>query len=82
MATVKTETTLEIDTYFVDGDTRRISIPDPIADNSALETAVGNLNIFLQANNAIIGDKTGATFGRITKATRARKITTDFDVKS
>lgn len=79
--TAKTEFTLEIDTYFVDGDTRRISIPNPITDNSVLETRIASLNTFLQANNAIIGDKAGATFGKITQATRVRKTTTYFDLK-
>ena len=79
MATTVTITqNLNLDCYFVDGDTRTITVKDvPDTINSA---DIADLNSFIQNNNLLIGDKTGATFGRITKGTRVRKTTTKLDI--
>lgn len=78
--TVTTTQNLNLDCYFVDGDTRTVTIKDvpDVIDSSA----ISDLNTFIQTNNLLIGDKTGATFGRITKGTRIRKITTNLDINA
>lgn len=79
MATTTTITkNLNLECYFVDGDTRTVTIKEvPDTIDSALIT---DLNTFIQANNLLIGDKTGATFGRITKGTRVVTSTTKVDL--
>lgn len=65
---IKNERTLRIDTMFVDGDTRAITLKSP--KSTITEEEITELNTFIQANNLLIGDKNGATFGRISKVTR------------
>ncbi len=77
--TIKTAYNLVIETAFVDGDTRTITIKNPREDISASEIA--ELNSYMQENNIIIGDKDGATFGRIKKAMRRATTTTYLDIK-
>lgn len=80
MADVMKETTeLKIDFLFVDEDTRIQKIKNPRDDITAED--IGELNAWLQANNIIIGDKTGATFARIKSATRATITKTTLDLK-
>ena len=76
--TIKTAYNLVIETAFVDGDTRAITIKNPREDISASE--ISELNSYMQENNIIIGDKDGATFGRIKKATRRATTTTYLDI--
>lgn len=76
--TVKAETTLKIDNLFVDGDTRTITLKNPRSNLSSNDIA--SLNSFMQANNIIIGDKAGATFGRIQKAATVQKNTISLDI--
>ena len=76
--TVKAETTLKIDTLFVDGDTRTITLKNPRSNLSGND--ISELNAFMQANNIIIGDKAGATFGRIQKAATVQKNTISLDI--
>ena len=76
--TIKTAYNLVIETVFVDGDTRTITIKNPREDISASEIA--ELNSYMQENNIIIGDKDGSTFGRIKKVTRRSSTTTYLDI--
>lgn len=66
-----TEQTLVIDNYFVDGDTRTITLKNP--KNTSLTSQLEALNLFMQNKNILIGDKDGATFGRIKNATKVTK---------
>lgn len=70
-----------VDMLFVDGDTRRMTIPNPKTD-SETEGKIEALDAFLKANNFLIGDKYGGTFGRINKATKRRRATTTLDINS
>lgn len=73
MDTIHTSTVLVIETMFVDGDTRTITVKNP--DSGIVSNDIRQLNTFLQTNNFLIGDKAGATFGKIRTAKR-RTITT------
>lgn len=75
---VKNEKTLRIDTVFVDGDTRSITLKNPKATIQSSEIA--DLNAFMQANNILIGDKAQGTFGRIKAATTIDKQTIQLDI--
>lgn len=76
--TVKAETTLRIENLFVDGDTRTITLKNPRSNLTSNDIA--SLNSFMQANNIIIGDKAGATFGRIQNASTVQKNTILLDI--
>lgn len=76
--TVKAETTLRIENLFVDGDTRTITLKNPRSNLTSND--ISELNAFMQANNIIIGDKAGATFGRIQNAATVQKNTILLDI--
>lgn len=80
MPTATTTYELKIDTYYVDGDTRALALKNPKGGISS--TDIENLNTLIQANNLLIGDKTGATFGRITSASKVTKTTVNYDTES
>lgn len=69
MANIIRETqTLKLDTLFVDGDTRTITLKNP---KQTITTAqITTLNSLIQSGNLLIGDKAGGTFGRIDKVRR------------
>lgn len=69
---------LKIVAYFVDGDTRNITLKDPKANLSS--TDIVNLQTWMQTNQPVIGDKMGAAFGKINKATTIRKTETQLDI--
>ena len=75
---VKTSRSLIIENVFVDGDTRSVTLKNPRSDIS--ESQITELNSFLQETNILIGDKDGATFGRIRKVTRRNSTTTYLDI--
>lgn len=68
----------KLDLYFVDGDTRTITLNNPKSTLSSSE--ISELNSFMQANNVVIGDRTGATFGKITKGRRVTGTKTSLDI--
>ncbi len=72
--------TLSVETIYTDADTRTFNLPSPRAGLSSAD--ITNLSNYLAENNLLIGDKTGAQFGRITKATRVTKETTLLDITS
>lgn len=76
--TVSTSTYLDIDCYFVDGDSRKLKIKNP-TDTIAAEN-ITELNSFIAANNLLVGDKTGAAFGRIVKASKVETSTTTLEL--
>lgn len=64
MADVSTTTSqLKIDTYYVDGDTRVITLKNPKGTISTSE--ITDLEAYMRANNVIVGDKMAGTFGKI-----------------
>ena len=65
---VKSESTLKFRLLFVDGDDRTITLKNPKA--TIPNEQITALNALIQSGNMIIGDKTGATFGKIGKATK------------
>ena len=75
---VKTTYNLVIETAFVDGDTRMITIKNPRSNIS--QSDITDLNSYMQETNILIGDKDGATFGRIKKVTRRSSTTTYLDI--
>jgi len=81
MADIRTITNqLKIENYFVDGDTRTITLKNPRANITSEE--IQTLNTWLQNTNAIVGDKMGATFGKITKVTTVAQTKIDLDLNS
>ena len=72
--------TLSVETIYTDADTRTFNLPNPRAGLSSAD--ITNLSDYLAENNLLIGDKTGAQFGRIMKATKVSKETTLLDITS
>lgn len=62
------EAVLKIDNYFVDGDTRVITLKNPLGSISTAQ--VQQLETFMRTNNIIQGDKMQGTFGKISSVTR------------
>lgn len=76
------EEILNIEVYFVDGDTRTIAIKNP-KETSELTTSVfAELNAFIREKNALVGDRAGSPFGRIAKAERVNKTKVQFDLEA
>lgn len=76
--TISSSSTLKLEYDFVDGDTRTNNIKDP--KDNITSNDIEELNTFIRANNALIGDKYQATFARIRKATIVNKTTTDYNL--
>lgn len=75
---IKTAYNLVIETVFVDGDTRTLTIKNPRSNIS--QNDLTDLNSFMQESNILIGDKDGSTFGRIKKVIRRSSTTTYLDI--
>ncbi len=75
---VTQDSTLVFDFMFVDGDTRTQKLKNPKATITAQE--IEELNAFIQANNLVIGDKGGATFGKIAKVVKRNETITKLDI--
>lgn len=69
---------LKIEMYFVDGDTRNITLKN-YADSIG-SAQIESLQTFMQTNQPLIGDKMGAAFGKISKATKITKSETYLDI--
>lgn len=79
MADVTTSSSdLKVEAYFVDGDTRTITIKNPRADLT--EENIKDLQTFMQTNQPVLGDKLQAAFGKITKATIVKTESTYLDI--
>ncbi len=79
MADVLTTTSsLKIETYFVDGDTRTITLKNP-KSNIATEQ-ITNLQTMLQTKQVLIGDRSGAAFGKISTVTRVDETKAHLDI--
>lgn len=75
---VRESETLKINVVFVDGDYRTITLKDP--KNTILASTISTLNTFIQQNNLLIGDKEGATFGKIKTVTRRTETKIHYDL--
>ena len=69
---------LRLEAAFVDGDTRTITIKNPLM--TLTRSDIQNYSDFIAANNLLVGDKTGAAFGRITKGRIVLKTVTHLDL--
>lgn len=76
--TITTSQYANFELYFVDGDTRTLTVNNTGSGLSA--AAIGDLNTFIQTNNLLIGDRAGATFGKISKVTRVDQTTTKVEL--
>ena len=79
MADVSTESAiLKIKNYFVDGDTRTITLKNPKGNITTSD--IEDLQAFMRTNNIILGDKVQGTFGKIEEVvkTHERKTYLDF----
>lgn len=68
---------LKIENYFVDGDTRTITLKNP--KQSITTSDIEELQAYMRANNIIVGDKMGGTFGKISTVTRVTETKTYVD---
>lgn len=78
---ISTEYDLLIDTLYIDGDTRRITLKNPKDEISeqqitTLETMILNGG----TSTLLIGDRTGSPFRRINKVTRRTTTTAKLDL--
>ncbi len=81
--TTTIEPELLIDTLFMDGDTRRITLKNPQEEIDA--EAIADLNTLILnggTSTILIGDRTGSPFRRINKVTRRTTTTTKLDLTS
>lgn len=76
--TIEQFSNLKIEMKFVDGDTRTQALKNP--KETITQEQVAELNAYIQANNLLIGDKGGATFGKITKVTKSYGTRTHLDI--
>lgn len=74
--TISTSKELIIENYFVDGDTRTQTLKNPKANITGTE--IQALQTYMQTEQPIIGDQSGAAFGRInvayTRTTTKRRL--------
>lgn len=78
-----TTTTLEllIDTLYIDGDTRRITLKNP--KDEITQSEITELNAFILnggTSTLLVGDRTQSPFRRINMVTRKRTLTTELDL--
>lgn len=79
MADITTQdSTLVFEFMFVDGDTRTQKLKNPKANIT--EQQIAELNAYIQANNLVIGDKGGATFGKIARVIKRNESITKLDI--
>lgn len=76
--TITTTDELKFENLFVDGDTRNFTLKNPRADITTAD--IETLNTYMQQKNIILGDKYGATFGRISHVTHIIKTTRTLDI--
>lgn len=76
--TIKTTSTAKIDLYFVDGDTRLITLKNPKSDITTSQ--IEDLQSFLRTSNVLVGDKVQGTFGKISSVTRVMETKTRMDL--
>ena len=75
---VKSASLLNIECVFNDGDTRTITLKNPISNISSSD--IENLETFMQTENIIIGDKDSSDFRKIKRAVKRETTTTYLDL--
>lgn len=78
--TQSTTYNLKLDLMFVDEDTRALTLKNP--RNDLTSQAISELDTYLKQHNTIVGDKTGATFGKIKTATKVTKQEVQYDINT
>lgn len=72
--TITSSNELNLDTAYLDGDTRRIKVTNPKTQtDEAWKTQINDLSDYIAQNQLLLGDKGGAQFDKITKATLTQK---------
>lgn len=71
--------TVKVTMNFTDGDTRTISLADPISQED-LPAKLGVLQTALSETNAFIGDRTGAAFSHLSDAKLLKSVETTLDL--
>lgn len=74
----KTETVLNIECVFNDGDTRTITLKNPRSNVSSSD--IESLESFMLENLIIIGDRDGFDFKKVRKAVKRETTTTYLDL--
>lgn len=75
----KTESILNIECVFLDGDTRTITLKNP--KRSVSSSDIENLETFMQENNIIIGDRDLSDFRKIKRAVKRNTTTSYLDLE-
>ncbi len=76
--TISSASTLLIETSFIDGDTRTLSLKNP--DDEITTNAITELNNFLKSSNILIGDRNNADFNKIMQVRRRDSTTSKLDI--
>ena len=75
---IKTASLLNIECVFLDGDTRTITLKNPLSNISASE--IETLENFMETNQIIIGDRDSSDFRKIKKAVKRETTTRYLDL--
>lgn len=76
--TVTSSSTLQLDYYFADGDTRKTSLPNPKSNLTASEVKTAEAT--LKTTQAFVGDKNNGVFVGISQAQIVDKTKVDLDL--
>ena len=81
--TITSSNNLNLDTTYLDGDTRRIKIDSPKTQtNAAWKTQINDLSDYIAENQLLLGDKGNGIFDKIAKASITQKTTVKLDISS
>ena len=81
--TITSSNNLNLDTTYLDGDTRRIKIDSPKTQtNEAWKTQINDLSDYIATNQLLLGDKGNGVFDKIAKASITQKTTVKLDISS
>ena len=76
---IKSDSILNIECVFNDGDTRTITLKNPLSDISS--SNIKNLETFMMDNQIIIGDRDGSDFRKIKRAVKRNTTTRYLDLE-
>lgn len=74
----RTSETLKIESLFVDGDTRTVTLKNP--KTAITQSEITALDAYIRNNNLMIGDKWGGNFGRVVEVKRVTTVTKALDL--
>lgn len=78
MPSLVTSRSLLIDTSFIDGDTRILTVKNP--DSNITMNDIKSFETFLKSSNILIGDRGAADFNKIVSARRRTTSTVKLDI--